>query len=118
MTTENSENGGSKRIVSIQEFGREVYRQAETARRDVARQLFDVADNIRDRAKGIEGDARDNAVHIAHNLEETASYLNGRAVDQVEDTTEMMRSHIWETTMIAFLVGLVVGLLLGLGNKD
>ena len=118
MSSKNNSSDGSGRGINLQEFGREIYRQADTARRDVVKQLFDAADSIRNRTKGIEGDARDSADRIARNLEQTANYLNSRAVDQMEDTTAIMRDHVWETTAVAFLIGLVLGLLIGFGSKD
>jgi ElaB/YqjD/DUF883 family membrane-anchored ribosome-binding protein len=98
--------------------GREIYKQAEVARKDVVKRLFDTAESIRNRTKGVEGDARDNADRIARNLEQTANYFNGRAIDQMEETTEVMREHVWETTMVAFLIGLIIGFLIGYGSKE
>lgn len=104
------ENG--KAGENIQEFARDVYRQADTARKDAVKQLFEVADNIRSRAREAEGEARFNADRIARNLEQTANYLNGRAVDQVEDATEAMRDNVWKSAAAVFIIGLLVGLLL------
>lgn len=118
MALNTNGNSGTSKYTNIQEFGREIYHQADNTRRDVVKQLFDVAENIRTRAKGIEGEARDTAERIAHNMEQTANYLNGRAIDQMEDTTETMREHIWETTLVAFIVGLVIGLLIGCFDHD
>ena len=114
----NNQNDRSGRHMPVPEIGREIFNQADSVRRDVVKQLCDVADSIRSRARSVEGDTRDNANRIARNLEQTANYLNGRAIDQMEDTTEMMREHVWETTLIAFLIGLVLGLLIGYSGND
>lgn len=115
-----SDNGLSedlkKRKESVQEIGREAYRQADTARREAVKQLYEVAATIRSKASEAEGDARDNANRVARNLEQTANYLNSRAVDQIEETTETLRDNVWKTTAIVFLIGFVLGLILG--RKD
>lgn len=115
-----SDNGLSedlkKRKESVQEIGREAYRQADTARREAVKQLYEVAATIRSKASEAEGDARDNANRVARNLEQTANYLNSRTVDQIEETTETLRDNVWKTTAIVFLIGFVLGLILG--RKD
>ena len=111
-------NGSNGQELTQQEVGREIYKQADKTRKDVVNRLFETAESIRSRARGVHGDTRDNADRIAHNLEQTANYLNGRAIDQMEDTTEAMREHVWETTLIAFLLGLIIGLLIGYSSKD
>jgi ElaB/YqjD/DUF883 family membrane-anchored ribosome-binding protein len=96
----------------LQELGREVYKQADAARKETVKRLYDVADEIRARGKNAEGEARDTTDRIARNLEQTANYLNSRAVDQAEDVVETMRDNFWQTLMGVFIVGLVLGLFL------
>jgi ElaB/YqjD/DUF883 family membrane-anchored ribosome-binding protein len=115
-----ADNGSSENVKnpkeSVQEIGREAYRQADNARREAVKQLYEVAATIRSKASQAEGDTRDNANRVARNLEQTANYLNSRAVDQIEETTETLRDNVWKTTAIVFLIGFVLGLILG--RKD
>ena len=99
-----------KSSARIQELGREIYKQADTARRDVVNQLFEVADSIRSRATGSEQEEQAN--RVAASLERAANYVNSRALDQLEDTTELLRENVWKTTLFLFILGVIVGLLL------
>jgi ElaB/YqjD/DUF883 family membrane-anchored ribosome-binding protein len=96
----------------LQELKREIYNEARRARKDAINQLYAVADQIRARTRDVEGEARDNANQVARNLEQTANYLNARAIDQAEDLAANMRASFWQTVMAAFVVGLLVGLFL------
>jgi ElaB/YqjD/DUF883 family membrane-anchored ribosome-binding protein len=96
----------------LQELGREIYRMADNTRHEVVQQLYDMADKIRSRADQTQGETRIRADQIAHNLEQAASHLNSRAVDQLEETTEIMRNNVWQTMGLFFLLGVLVGLLL------
>ncbi len=97
----------------LQELGREVYKRADAARREVIKRLYDVADEIRAEAKDATGEARDNADQIAKNLEMTANKLNNRAVDQIEEAAGVAKDNLWQTVVVALVVGLVIGLLIG-----
>lgn len=96
----------------LRELGREIYKQADAARKDVVRQLYDAADNVRKRAQNAEGDARHSADRIARNLEYTANYLNTRTVDQAQELTEEAANNVWQSVALAFIVGLIIGLFL------
>ena len=98
-------NGGTEKIKQAAEF-------VEQARKDTVQQLVDMAHNIRQMTTGGDSSTRDKANRLARNLEQTADYLNGRAVDQIEDTTEMMRDNVWKTTLLVFVFGVIIGLLL------
>ncbi len=106
-------NGAEQTRVDAQEFGREVYKMADTVRRDVVKQLYDVAETIRTQARDVGGEARESADRVARNLEQTANKLNSRAVDQMEETTQTMRENVWETAIIVLIIGVVIGLFLG-----
>lgn len=97
----------------LQEMSREIYKRADTTRRDVIKRLYDAADQIRADAKDATGEARDTADRIAHNLEMTANKLNSRAVDQLEEVTATARENVWRTAVIAMVLGVVIGVLLG-----
>jgi ElaB/YqjD/DUF883 family membrane-anchored ribosome-binding protein len=85
---------------------------ADDARREIIQQLYNVADRVRSEAKNAEGEAVENADRIARNLEQTANRLNSRAVDQLEEAADVMRDNVWQTALIVFIVGVLIGLFL------
>ena len=80
---------------------------------DTVKQMFQTADEIRERARTYSGDARDNVNVIARNLERTANDLNSRAIDRAEDVTETAQNNMWKSILAIFFVGLLVGWWLG-----
>lgn len=110
-------NGASAKVKQIsddaKEAARNAYSQAEQARKDAVKQMFETADEIRVKAREFTGDARDNANTIARNLERRANDLNSRSVDRAEEVTEVAQNNVWKSLLAIFFVGLIVGWWLG-----
>ncbi|GAB4522627.1 MAG: hypothetical protein OHK0046_35450 [Anaerolineae bacterium] len=115
-TADNLKDAAENAREDLQELGREIYHRADTARRDIIKRLYEVADDVRAEARQTGGEARETADRIAKNLEQTASKLNSRAVDQLEDAAETARTNLWQTLIVSFIVGLIIGVLLSQGD--
>lgn len=99
----------------LQELSRELRKRAEDARKEVVKQLNTVADTIRREARDAHasGEVKASADSVAKNLEKAAHYINSRSVDRLgEDAVRVVRKNSMTAIIIAFVIGLLIGLMM------
>ncbi len=97
------------------ELGRELRQRANDVRKEAAKQLFAAAETIRKEAReaGAAGDVKQGADEIAKGLEKAAAFLRDRSVEQMGDeAVRVVRKNPMRAVIVAFIVGLIIGLLL------
>lgn len=91
----------------------------DEARQNVVAQMQEVASRIREETAGqdIDEESRERLDDVLGRLDDMASYLDSRTAEDIEgDVTEAAREHVWRNLFIAFVVGLVAGIMLS--RKD
>lgn len=90
-------------------------KQANVAREKIVAQLQDAEQRIRqeiDKNK-LDEDARAQVDTALNRLNEVKNYLEKHTVEQIEEhATTAVRQNVWRNLIIAFVFGLVLGLLL------
>ncbi len=105
----------------LREFGRQVRHKANDVKKDVVGRLYEAAETIRREAReaGTSKDAEAAADQVARGLERTAHFLSRRSVEDMGDDVERaVKRSPMRALSIAFIFGLVVGLLLRGGGRD
>jgi len=119
-TAEQAEKAAQQAQEELRELGRDLHKRAEDVRKEVVKQLNNAADTIRREAKEADasGEVKDTADHVAKNLEKAAHYLNSSSVDKRgEDAVRVVRKNSMQAVFIAFVIGLLIGLMLRGDNK-
>jgi ElaB/YqjD/DUF883 family membrane-anchored ribosome-binding protein len=99
----------------LRELQRQLRGRANDVRKEVVKQLNTGADAIRKEARqSAAGDeAKASADEIARGLEKAASYLNSRSVEDMgEEAVRVVRSNPVRAVMVAFVVGLLMGIMM------
>jgi len=95
---------------------------AETARKGISKRLAEAASAIRtelDKADELDDDAREQANKLIDRLNSASKYLEAHNLDEIEDDArEVVTENPWRAILIAFVFGLVIGMLLRGGQKD
>jgi ElaB/YqjD/DUF883 family membrane-anchored ribosome-binding protein len=109
-------NGASSE--SLIDVRRNFLAQADSAREGASNALLSAADAIRAEAqKANSDDVMQQANKIADSIERAAVYLDSHTFEQMgEDVREVVTENPLRTLIIAFFIGLVLGLLFG--NRD
>ncbi len=97
------------------EFGRQARKKADDAKGEAVKGLNNIAETIRREARenNADGDALKNADQLAANLEKAAQYLKTNSFEEIrDDVEEEIREKTFLLLGIAFVVGLVLGLIL------
>ena len=105
----------------LREFGRQVRHKANDVKKDVVGRLYEAAETIRREARegGSNKEAEAAADNVARGLERTAHYLSRHSVEDMgEDVERAVKRSPMRALGIAFVVGLVVGLLLRGSDRD
>ncbi len=95
---------------------RELVNRALTAKDRVVEELMSAAQRIRHEAEESQDAATlDKAAELAEDLERTARYLDTKNLEKVgEEINVAVQRSPWQMIGVAFMVGLVIGLLVGL----
>ncbi len=107
------QDGAEATKAELQDLGREIRERAEEVRKEVVKQLFGVAETIRDEARDneAEGEMLDTADKIAEGLEKAGNYLDSRTVDTLgEEATRVVRRSPWRVIMTVFAIGIGLGI--------
>jgi ElaB/YqjD/DUF883 family membrane-anchored ribosome-binding protein len=89
--------------------------RANQLRTSIVRQLRDAQVRIRQQTSGIELDAeaQTQVEKVLHRLEEMSDYLENHTVEQLEEQAKAaVQQNVWRNLLIAFIVGLVIGIFL------
>lgn len=104
----------------LKEMGREIRQRANDVKQEVVKQLYAAAETIRKEVKEsqLEGDGKNTANDVAKGLEKAATYLNSRSVEQMGgEATRVVRRNPMRAVMVAFIVGLLLGVIVRGGDK-
>jgi ElaB/YqjD/DUF883 family membrane-anchored ribosome-binding protein len=99
----------------LREVQRQLRGQANDVRKEVVKQLYTGAETIRKEARqsNVSNEAKHSADEIARGLEKAASYLNSRSVEDMgEEAVRVVRANPIRAVIIAFVVGLLMGLMM------
>lgn len=102
------------------DLGREMRQKANDIRGEVVNQLNTAADSIRSQAResSESQEAHKAADEIAKGLEKAAHYLKDHSVEQMGvQATRVVRQTSARILFIAFVVGLLLGLMMKNGSK-
>ena len=102
------------------EVARELRQKANDVRKEAVKQLNHAAETIRREAHENTEDAttRKSADEVAKGLEKAAHYLNHNSVEDMEkQAKKVVRKNPVPSVLIALGIGMVIGLLLNSGNK-
>lgn len=105
----------------LREIGRELRSRANDVRKEAVKQLNAAAETIRKEARerGADSSTLRGADEVAKGLEKAAQYLNSRSVEQFgSDTARVVRRNPLRALVIAFGVGLLMGILMSGGKKS
>ena len=79
----------------------------------MVKQLQNLAKSIRRQAEDSDGNVPAEADQVAEQLEKTANYLTDISPERIEAITRRLSQNAWSAIVVAFIVGLIVGWLLG-----
>lgn len=100
---------------SAHELGREAHHQAEAAKSDMVKTLYDTAKNLRKQAHdaGASHEVRDRVDDVADGFEKAAGYLKHNDYQDIgEDAVQTVRSYPLQTLAIVLVIGVIIGLIL------
>lgn len=104
----------------LRELQRQLRGRANDVRKEVVKQLNTGADTIRKEARQSPAgsEAKQSADEIARGLEKAASYLNSRSVEDMgEEAVRVVRRNPMRAVIIAFVVGLLMGIMMKGDNR-
>jgi ElaB/YqjD/DUF883 family membrane-anchored ribosome-binding protein len=103
---------------TVNEATRTMRETAYTVKEAASNSLLNAAENIRREAvKGGNEEAIRQAHRLARSMEKAAVYLDSHTFDQIgEAATETVKENPWQSLGIAFIIGLIIGLLFSSGR--
>lgn len=104
----------------LRELQRQLRGRANDVRKEVVKQLYTGAETIRKEARqsSAADEAKSSADEIARGLEKAASYLNSRSVEDMgEEAVRVVRRNPMRAVIIAFVVGLLMGIMMKGDNR-
>lgn len=102
------------------EIGQDIYKRADSVRRDAVNVLHSAAEKIRDemRERELGEDANRAADDVANGLDKAAHYLNTRSVEEMgQDAKQVVQQYPVRTVGIALFIGIIVGMFMRGGGK-
>ncbi len=113
--TQEAEKAAQEAREKLEKFGKTFTKQANVAREKLVEQLQEAEQRIRqeiDKNK-LDDDARAQVDNALTRLNEVSAYLQKHTVEQIEEQAkQVVRENVWRNLIIAFIFGLVLGLLL------
>ncbi len=107
---------------SIHELGREAHQQAEAAKTEMVKTLYDTAKNLRKQAHdaGASHEARERIDSVANGFEKAASYLKHNDYGEIgEDAVKTVQRYPLQVMAIILVIGVIIGLILrGSGDDE
>lgn len=92
---------------------RVVNKQAKSTRKDFIKRLNHTANDLRSEFEHlIDGNQRKQAARIAKELESMAHDIEKQAEKRLDTVTESAQDNVWGSVLIAFVFGIVFGLIL------
>ncbi len=100
---------------SAHEIGREAHHQAESAKTDMVKTLYDTAKTLRKQARDADAghEVRDRVDDVADGFEKAAGYLKHNDYSDIgEDAVHTVRSYPLQILAIVLVIGVVIGLIM------
>lgn len=97
----------------------QVAERAAVAKDRLVTEMVNAASRIRQEAdKAEDQDDQKRALDLAYELERSAAYLEAHTFEEIgDDVTETAQEHVWKALGIAFIIGLVLGLIIGSSRR-
>lgn len=99
---------------TLERLGDQLSRGADAARTGLARQLREAATRIREEMakEEVNDEAREQATRVLERLDGAAEFLETHTIQTMEaEAREAVQERPWQALLIAFIVGLVIGIL-------
>jgi hypothetical protein len=107
---------------TIDELAREASHQADGAKTEMVKNLYDAAKNMRKQARdaGLNDEVLDRVDDVAVGFEKAASYLKNNSYEDIgQDAVKTVKTYPMQIMAIVFVVGVIIGLLMrGDNNKS
>ena len=106
---------------SIADFSREAQHQAQTAKTEMVKNLYEAAKNMRKQARdaGLNDDVLDRVDDVAIGFEKAASYLKNNSYEDIgQDAVKTVKTYPLQIMTIVFIVGVIIGLLMRSGGGN
>ena len=100
---------------NVAELSREAQQQAQHAKTEMVKNLYDAAKNIRKQARdaGLNDEVLERVDEVAIGFEKTASYLKNKSYEDIgQDAVKTVKTYPMQIMAIVFVVGVVIGLLM------
>lgn len=89
-----------------------VNKQAHETRKDLSKRLNNTAADLRAEIEQLlDADDRKRAASVANELEKVANSIEVEAERRFEEVTRSASGNVWTTVVVAFALGLIMGLL-------
>lgn len=109
-TAKKNRKGTTKQLKDVQ-------RQAKATRRDWTLRLNNLARDMRWEIEHLLDDEdKKRADRVAHDLEKIASNIEKRAQFQLQDAKLAARKNVWQTILMTFVIGVIIGVILRNSN--
>ena len=98
---------------TLDKAGKVLAKQANHLRQGLAHQMRDAAARIRDQVDGqkLEPDAQEQVNRVLNRLDEMGNYLESHTLEEIESHAKVaVQENVWRNLLIAFVVGLVIGI--------
>ncbi|GIL14114.1 MAG: hypothetical protein BroJett038_28340 [Chloroflexota bacterium] len=119
-TTDKAQDAAQEIARDLRELQRELRSRANDVRKEVVKQLYAGAETLRREATEakVSGEAKHSADELARGLEKAAAYLNSRSVEDMgEEAVRVVRKNPMRAVIVAFVVGLLMGMMMRSGDK-
>ncbi len=105
---------------SIHEIRRTMRQAAHNVKEAAANSLLSAAENIRlEAVKSGNSEAIQQAHQLARGMEKAAVYLDSHTLDQMgDDVAQSVSQNPWQWLAIVFVVGMLLGRMLGGGRRS
>ncbi len=106
---------------SLHELGREAHQQAETAKSDMVKTLYDAAKNLRKQAhdSGASHETRERIDSVADGFEKAAGYLKHNDYGEIgEDAVHTVQRYPLQIMAVILVIGVIIGLILRGSDDD
>lgn len=106
---------------NVAELGRELNHQAQNAKSEMVKSLYDAAKLLRKQTReaGASQDVQERVDDMAEGFEKAATYLKRNSYsDMGEDAVRTVKTYPLQTMAVIFVIGVFIGLLLRGGHSD
>ena len=106
---------------SMGEIGREVNHQAENAKSEMVKALYETAKTLRreTREAGVSDEVQTRVDDVAKGFEKAAGYLKTNSYSEIgEDAVTTVKRYPMQTIAVIFVIGVIIGLLLRGSNSS